>query len=128
MLESKRLPREFSIHSGLEKKMGETFNLWSPPALVWSRWHKVQTLTIPATVKITAEPVLIRSSNEFHIQVRYIDENSVRQFDDFSVLRKITFKAGSPSRSRPDAQVIAVRLRSSTTGQNIRVRVDWQPR
>jgi len=124
MLESKRLPREMFSVPKLDKKASETHNLYSPPAMVWSPWYKLLPLTIPAQVTISAEPVS-SGQNEFQIEVRYFDENSRQQIRNFSVLRKITFKAGNPDPLRPDAQVIAVRLRSTLNGQNIRVRIDW---
>jgi len=125
MLESKRLPRELKFQSAPETKESETHVLYSPPVMVWSQWHQITPITVPAQVTVTANPVLLRGQNEFQIQVRYFDENSRQQVKDFSVLRKISFKAGNPNPLRPDAQVIAVRLRSTLTGQGIRVRVDW---
>jgi hypothetical protein len=125
MLESKRFPRETHFPSGLETKETENYTLYAPPAMVWSPWYKITPLTIPAQVTVSAEPLVSRGQNEFQIEVRYFDENSRRQIRNFSVLRKITFNAGNPDPFRPDAQVITVRLRSSLTGQNIRVRVDW---
>lgn len=125
MLESKRLPREMKISPYLEKKVIETHNLYASPAMVWSPWYKLLPLTIPAEVTISAEPVVSRGQNEFQIEVHYFDEYSHQQIRDFSVLRKITFKAGNPNPFKPDAQVIAVRLRSSLTGQTIRVRINW---
>lgn len=122
MIESKRLPREMVLNPITERKDSQTFNLWAPPNF-WSQWHRVLTLTRPAKVTISAE-MTMRGGNEFNIEVKYFDENSRRQYRDFSVLRKFTFLAGNQDHAKPDAQVIAVRLKSSTTGQNIRVRVD----